>query len=100
MSDKVDYQKQFPDIYRPSAKKCSVVKVPAMNYLMVDGHGNPNECAKFQSACEMLFSVSYALKFAIKKSQLQIDYRVYPLEGLWWTDNMDDFNVKNKDIWK
>ena len=29
-----------------------------------------------------------------------MDYRVFPLEGLWWADDMTDFSVDKKDDWK
>jgi len=44
-------------------------------------------------------SLSYALKFRVKKST-GVDYAVMPLEGLWWTDDPSQFNVSNKAIWK
>ena len=43
--------------------------------------------------------MSYALKFMIKKEK-EIDYGVMPLEGLWWADDMTQFSVDNKAIWK
>jgi hypothetical protein len=46
-----------------------------------------------------LFSVSYKVKFNIKKSDIAIDYGVLPLEGLWWIEN-GDFNLKDKSNWK
>ncbi|MCK5321273.1 GyrI-like domain-containing protein, partial [Candidatus Pacearchaeota archaeon] len=33
------------------------------------------------------------------KKELNKDYTVMPLEGLWWTKNMKDFSIENKDIW-
>jgi hypothetical protein len=34
------------------------------------------------------------------KKEKAVDYGVMPLEGLWWTDDMTQFTVDNKDIWK
>jgi hypothetical protein len=68
--------------------------------LMIDGQGDPNISKDFQEGAEALFSLSYTLKFMIKKGERGIDYAVMPLEGLWWTDNMAEFNVENKDAWK
>ena len=71
-----------------------------MNFLMVDGAGNPNTAQEYKDAVEALYSVSYTLKFMIKKGETAIDYGVMPLEGLWWADDMTQFSVENKDIWK
>ena len=61
-----------------------------MNYLMIDGAGDPNTSVAYQAAVEALFVLSYSIKFKAKKGTLAIDYGVMPLEGLWWTDD----NVK------
>ncbi|WP_346356110.1 GyrI-like domain-containing protein [Azotosporobacter soli] len=97
--EKIDLKKERKELYSASAKKCAMVDVPEMNFLMIDGQGNPNTSPKFQAAVEALFSVSYTLKFTIKKTQ-EIDYGVMPLEGLWWSGNPDDFASANKDDWK
>ncbi len=97
---KIDYKKKLGHLYKPSAKKVEIVQVPEMNFLMIDGKGDPNTSVEFQNAVETLFSVSYTLKFMIKKGETGIDYGVLPLEGLWWTDDMSQFSMENKDIWK
>jgi hypothetical protein len=61
------------------------------NFLMADGEGDPNHSAEFQTTVEALFSLSYSIKFYVKKLKA-IDYGVLPLEGLWWADDMSDFN--------
>jgi hypothetical protein len=99
MGSKVDYKKELKELYLAAAKECSITTVPAMNFLMIDGSGNPNSSIEFQNAVEALFSIAYTLKFMIKKTA-NIDYGVMPLEGLWWCDDMKHFSVENKDIWK
>ncbi|MBC7228307.1 MAG: GyrI-like domain-containing protein [Thermoflexales bacterium] len=96
---KVDLKKDLKHLYNPSAREVSVVDVPPMNFLMVDGIGDPNVSPEYQQAMEVLFSLSYALKFRVKKS-IGIDYAVMPLEGLWWTDEPTRFSMSNKAIWK
>lgn len=71
-----------------------------MNFLMVDGEGDPNRVPEFQEAVEALYGVSYTLKFMLKRSELAADYVVMPLEGLWWTEDMCEFSMDNKDMWK
>jgi hypothetical protein len=95
---KIDYKKELKEFYRPSAKKVTEVDVPELNFLMVDGSGAP-ESAEYKEAIEALYSVSYTLKFMIKKGDIGIDYGVLPLEGLWWADDMSDFINDNKSNW-
>jgi len=97
--EKIDYKKEFKHLYRSSAKKVEVVEVSKMNFLMIDGDGGPNH-PTFQNAIEVLFPLSYTLKFMIKKSDIGIDYGVLPLEGLWWADDMSSFIKDKKDDWK
>jgi len=41
--------------------------------------------------------VSFPLKFKLKRAGI-LDYRVMPLEGLWWSKN-DRFDLKRRDKW-
>lgn len=97
---KIDFKKTLKHLYTASAKGPALVDVPSMNFLMVDGKGDPNITPSFQHAVEALYSASYTLKFMIKKGKGAVDYAVPPLEGLWWTDSMKDFSIENKGIWK
>ncbi len=98
--EKIDLKKQYSNLYKASAKKPEIVTVPQLKYLMVDGFGDPNSSKMFQDAIEALYSVSYTLKFMYKKREESIDYAVMPLEGLWWTDDMNNFSMENKNNWK
>ncbi|MDX1941537.1 MAG: GyrI-like domain-containing protein [Saprospiraceae bacterium] len=97
--EKLDFKKEFKRFYNPSAKEPEIVEVPEWQFLMIDGKDARPESKDFQEAIQALFSVSYKTKFAIKKSQ-NIDYGVMPLEGLWWSDDMDDFINGNKANWQ
>lgn len=97
---KIDYLKQLKHLYAPSAKNVEIVDVPEMNFLMIDGEGDPNTSTEFKDAVETLFSLSYALKFMIKKGEAGIDYGVLPLQALWWADDMSAFGTGNKAAWK
>lgn len=96
----VDLKKELKHLYQPSAKEVGQVQVPSMNFLMVDGEGDPNTSQTYAEAIEALFAVSYAIKFMVKKGDLAIDYGVLPLEGLWWADDMSSFSAGNKSEWK
>ena len=95
---KIDFKKELKHLYRPTAKQFEVVDIPEMNFLMVDGHGNPNTAQTYKEAIEALYAVAYKLKFLSKKS-LGNDYVVPPLEGLWWAKDMEAFVIGKKDDW-
>lgn len=97
--DKIDFKRELRHLYAPSAKKFSVVDVPSMQFLMIDGHGDPNTAQAYRDALEALYAVSYKIKF-MSKNELGKDYTVPPLEGLWWAEDMEAFTVeKDKSQW-
>jgi hypothetical protein len=100
MMKKIDYKKELKHLYKPSPKSIELVDVPEMNFLMIDGQGDPNTSQGYSDAIEALYAVSYVMKFMIKKGNLQIDYGVMPLEGLWWVDDMSQFSIDDKSNWK
>jgi hypothetical protein len=97
---KIDYKQELQHLYKPAAKAVVEVDVPAMNFLMVDGEGDPNSAPAYAEAVEALYALSYTLKFMVKKSEAGLDYAVMPLEGLWWADDMTTFSVENKGAWQ
>jgi hypothetical protein len=96
---KADIKLERKDLYAPAKGAFSIVNVPPMRFLMIDGHGDPNSAQSYKDAVQALFSVSYVLKFASKKS-VGKDYVVRPLEGLWWADDMNAFLDRSKDQWQ
>ena len=54
---------------------------------------------EYQDAMNVLFPVSFKVKF-ISKREKSNDYVVMPLEGLWWSDNMEEFSIEDKGAWK
>lgn len=98
MADKIDFKKNM-ESYRAKAGKFQIIEVPQLQYLMVDGHGDPNTSPEYTRALEALYPVAYKLKFASKK-ELGRDYVVPPLEGLWWASDMGAFTVaRDKSKW-
>lgn len=97
---KRDYKKELKHLYKPSAKKVVLVDVPKMNFLMIDGQGDPNTSQAFQDAVAALYPLAYTLKFMVKKGETGVDYGVLPLEGLWWSDDMAAFSVDKKEDWQ
>ena len=98
MTDKVDLKKTL-DSYRARRGQFRILEIPARQYLMIDGTGDPNTSA-FTTAVESLYPVAYTLKFASRR-ELGRDYVVPPLEGLWWAEDMDAFTSRrDKDRWQ
>jgi hypothetical protein len=89
----------FKKFYSPSAKEPQILDIPPMNFLMIDGHGDPNTALEYQSAVSALYTLSYTLKFDLKKIAGSPDYKVFPLQGLWWSTDMSDFLTGNKSNW-
>jgi hypothetical protein len=98
--EKLDLKKQWKHLYQPPLGEIITVTVPPLTYLMVDGEGDPNRSKSFEQAVEALYSLSYTLKFTLKKSPRAIDYGVMPLEGLWWADDPRVFMQADKSAWK
>ena len=88
----LDYKKELKHLYGPSTKEFAVVNVPPLEFLMIDGRGDPNTESSYQEAIEALYGMAFALKFMSKK-ELGKDYVVPPLEGLWWADDVESFAV-------
>ncbi len=95
-----DAKKDLKHLYSPSAKEVSVVDVPEMNFLQIDGRGDPNTSREYQEAIEALYTAAYQLKFTVKKRDPELDYVVPPLEGLWWAEDKTSFTTGNKDAWQ
>lgn len=88
---KVDYKKQYKDIYFPSAKEPMIIDVPEMQFVMVDGVGAP-EGEQYQDAVQALYGITFTIKMWPKKGKTPAGYFEYvipPLEGLWWMNNPD-----------
>jgi hypothetical protein len=98
MTTKIDYKKEFKTLYNPPKKEPVIVDVPEMNFLMIDGKGDPNTAQEYKDAVSTLYPVAYTIKFAVKKG-LEVDFGVMPLEGLWWVPDMEMFSMEDKDAW-
>jgi hypothetical protein len=91
---KIDLKKTMKAYYNPPSKDFSVIEVPPMNFLMIDGTGDPGG-AEFANAMQALYSVSYPLKFMAKRDA-GIDCGVAPLEALW--DAPDVEHIFDRDV--
>ena len=51
---KIDYKKELKHLYQAKAKHVLEVDVPHMNFLMIDGKGDPNTSQSYADAVEAL----------------------------------------------
>lgn len=96
--EKIDLRKQLKSYYSPSAREFSLTELPPLQYLMIDGHGDPAVVKEYTDAVQTLYSLSYTLKFHLKKTRA-IDYTVMGLEGLWWMPDMREFSLERRADW-
>lgn len=95
---KVDFKKEWKYLYQPHQRDFQIVEVPDLQFLMLDGKGDPNTTPEYTAAIEALYAVAYKLKFYSKKQAR--DYVVPPLEGLWWAETMEAFtSSRDKSLW-
>lgn len=97
---KLDFKKEYKDLYMPKSVP-TIISVPSMMFIMVDGKGDPNNNPDFQDAVEALYGLSYGIKMLPKKGvtpEGYIDYVVAPLEGLWWVSD-GEFSLTKRDNW-
>ena len=97
---KIDLKKELKELYMAPKGEPEIVEVPAMNYYMADGTGDPRTSQEFVDAVGALYSVAYTLKFMLKKGPEPVDYVVMPLQGLWWADDMEVFTMEQRDDWR
>jgi hypothetical protein len=78
---KVDHRKTLKHLYHPSSKAPTLVDVPPMNFLLIDGKGKPDGSG-FQQGASALFPLAYTLKW-IARLESDIDFHVMPMEVQW-----------------
>ena len=92
---KIDLKKELKALYVPSAKEVTLINVPEMQFIMVDGQGAP-ESEQYGKSIEALYAIAYTMKFAKKKAD-GTDFTVMALEGLWWAEDYKDFDPETGD---
>ena len=89
-----DFKKEYKELYMPK-KTPSIIDVPTMRFIMVNGEGDPNTSPLYKKAVEVLYGLSYTIKMS-KKGETQpegyYDYVVPPLEGFWAIDEDKPFD--------
>lgn len=94
-----DFKKEYKEFYL-AKNEPQIVLVPPMNYVAVQGTGDPNEeGGAYKAAIAVLYAVSYTIKMS-KLGDHRIDgyydFVVPPLEGFWWQDGVQGVDYTNK----
>lgn len=86
MAQTFDVKKALREFYVPPTTP-TIVDVPAMTFIKVDGAGNPNdEEEAYARAIQALYSLTYTIKMSPRAGQAPegfFEFAVPPLEGLW-----------------
>jgi hypothetical protein len=94
-----DFKKEYRDLYQPRSRP-SIVEVPTMRFLAVEGEGDPNEeGGDYKHALELLYGVAYTLKMSYKTDHAIPGFYQYvapPLEGFWWQPNVKGVDYTHK----
>ena len=94
----IDFKHELRELYQ-AGQTPKLVDVPELAFLMVDGQGDPETAPEFRAAIEALYAIAYTIKFTIKREPGGIDYRVMPLEGLFWVEGSSEFAPKDPASW-
>ena len=98
-----DYKKEYKKFYLPS-RKPHLITVPPMNFVTVQGKGDPNDPAgEYQAAMEVLYGLAYTIKMSYKGSHRMegfFEYVVPPLEGLWHQQGVDGVDYAHKETFE
>jgi hypothetical protein len=93
--EKIDLKKQLKAFYNPTAKEVTLIDVPKMNFIMIDGKG-ALESAQFAGSIQALYPIAYTIKFD-KKNTEGTDFAVMGMEGLFWAKDMKVFMPETAD---
>ncbi len=105
----IDYVKDNKNLYKPT-KKPAIVDVPKMQFIMVDGKGAPDpdagsneDVTEFAKAVGVIYGLAYGIKMSYKgdiKIPGYVEFKVPPLEALWWMIGGSEFDVEKPEKWR
>lgn len=95
-----DYKKEYKEFYLPKNKP-TIIEIPTMNYLAVEGKGDPNDdSGEYHKALGLLYAMAYTIKMSYKNNyEIEgfFQYVVPPLEGFWWQDEIKGVDYAHKE---
>lgn len=96
---KIDHKREIAG-YTARRGVFSLIELPPLQYLMIDGRGDPDTADAYRDAIATIYPLAYKLKF-LSTTELGQDYTVMPLEALWWADDMSSFTAaRDTSAWR
>ena len=90
-----EFNQRLKELYLPATGQFTILDVPEISYMMIDGEGDPDEKA-FKDAVKWLYSVVYFIRPLVMK-KLGKKHVEPPLECLFWAEDEQDFVSGNKE---
>jgi len=99
-SEKLDLYRQHKAEYAASKSTAAVVTVGQAKYLAIQGQGEPGGDV-FTAAVGGIYGAAFTIKMT-RKFAGKGDYKIAPLEGLWWgdADSKTDFLNLPRSQWR
>lgn len=82
-----DLRRELAHLYAPESTAPALVEVPEMNFIMLDGVGDPAAAREFREAIETLRYLAFALKFNLAETRPEQAFAVMPFEALIWHED-------------
>ncbi len=93
-----EFHARIKELYHPPSKQFTLIDIPVIRYLAIDGKGDP-ALTGIEDSMKWLWSIVYFL-LPIAKERLGKKFAYPPLQCQFWADNIEDFASGNKDKWK
>ena len=94
-----DFKKEYREYYMPG-RRPEIVTVPPMNFIAVEGQGDPNPAGgAYANALAVLYAIAYTVKMSKlgdRRIEGYFDYVVPPLEGFWWQPGVSGVDYARK----
>lgn len=95
-----DFKKE-EKIYYSTKKQVAILNIPTMNFLMIDGKGDPNEeDGEYANAVKKLYTLAYTIRMSNRNGKVIEDFFTFvvaPLEGFWWQEGIKGVDSSRKD---
>jgi hypothetical protein len=88
-------KERLNELYLPGSEDFVFVDVPDLQYVMIDGEGDPGG-EEHRRAIKWLWTSIHPIK-RIARERMGKDFVEPPLEGLWWADDVNDLIAGTRD---
>ncbi len=93
-----EFHKRIKELYLPPEHAFTLIDVPDIRYVVIDGVGNPDGDGPL-TAMKWLYAIVHKIKPLVKE-RMGKNFVEPPPEFLYWADQPEDFVAGKKDAWK